>query len=205
MNSPYCGKFRVTQQYLPGVHDGIDLVGIDSKEIHATVSGTVYTAGWENYKNPRQGFGQFVCIRGTDGNFYYYGHLSKINVIAGDLVACTDVIGIEGSTGYSTGSHCHYEVRTAPFKGAKVIDVTTIAQIPNVLGGIYDDGYRPPNNTTVPTKPKKTYNINNINDVKAVQKALNAANFNCGEVDGIIGEKTTEAMFNYIADTLLQE
>ena len=71
MNSPYCGKFRVTQQFKTG-HDGLDLVGIDSKEIHATVSGTVQYAGWENASNHSQGFGQYVCIRGTDNLFYYY-------------------------------------------------------------------------------------------------------------------------------------
>lgn len=42
MNSPYMGKFKVTQAYRgDSVHDGLDLVEIDSKEIHATVSGTV--------------------------------------------------------------------------------------------------------------------------------------------------------------------
>ncbi len=41
MNSPYMGKFKVSQTYKPGQHDGLDLVGIDSKEVHATVAGTV--------------------------------------------------------------------------------------------------------------------------------------------------------------------
>ena len=41
MNSPYNGKFRVSQQYKGTAHDGLDLVGIDSKEIHSTVNGVV--------------------------------------------------------------------------------------------------------------------------------------------------------------------
>jgi hypothetical protein len=64
-------------------------VGIDSKEIHATVSGTVHYAGWENASNPKQGFGQFVCIRSADNKYYYYGHMSVIKVKTGDKVKCT--------------------------------------------------------------------------------------------------------------------
>jgi murein DD-endopeptidase MepM/ murein hydrolase activator NlpD len=143
MNSPYCGKFRVSQQYKPGIHDGLDLVGIDSKDVHATISGTVHFAGWENENNHSQGFGQFVCIRGTDNRFYYFGHLSKINVKAGQTVSCTEVIGVEGSTGYSTGSHCHYEIRSAFYKGATVFDVCAVSGIKNVEGTVQDDGYRP--------------------------------------------------------------
>lgn len=143
MNSPYQGKFNITQTYKPGNHDGLDLVGIDSKEIHATIAGTVHFAGWENSNDHSQGFGQYVCIRGKDGLFYYFGHLSQLRVKTGDLVAITDVIGIEGSTGYSTGSHCHYEIRGGFFKGAKVYDVCAMSGIPNVQGGTYDDGYRP--------------------------------------------------------------
>lgn len=153
MNSPYMGKFKVSQQYKPGIHDGLDLVGIDSKEIHATISGTVHFAGWENPNNHSQGFGQYVCIRGKDNLFYYYGHMSELKVKAGQTVAITDVIGIEGSTGYSTGSHCHYEIREAFFKGAKVYDVCAMSGIPNVVGGPYDDGYKPKN--TTPSTPEK--------------------------------------------------
>lgn len=148
MNSPYMGKFKVSQQYKPGIHDGIDLVGIDSKEIHTTVSGIVHFAGWENPNNVYQGFGQYVCIKGIDGLYYYYGHLSQIKVKAGLPVKCTDVIGFEGSTGHSTGSHCHYEIRKAFYKGAEVVNVCSKSGIPNVQEGIYDDGYRPKINTT---------------------------------------------------------
>jgi murein DD-endopeptidase MepM/ murein hydrolase activator NlpD len=189
MNSPFCGKFRVTQQYKPGTHDGLDLVGIDSKEVHATISGTVHYAGWENPGNHAQGFGQYVCIRGTDGLFYYYGHLSELRVRTGQAVACTDVIGIEGSTGHSTGPHCHYEIRGAFYKGAKVYDVCSKSGIPNVEGGTYDDGYRP---GTAPAKKEP--------NIKAVQSALNAHGYDCGAADGVIGPKTTAAMVRALSD-----
>lgn len=148
MNSPYMGKFRVTQEYKgDSVHDGLDLVGIDSKEIHATISGTVHYAGWENVNDKTQGFGQYVCIKGADGRYYYYGHLSEIKVKTGQAVEITDVIGIEGSTGRSTGSHCHYCVRKQFAKGNSY-DVSAISGIPNTVGGPYDDGYRPSGGTT---------------------------------------------------------
>lgn len=144
MNSPYMGDFRVTQEYKGSNHDGLDLVGIDSKEIHATVNGIVHFAGWENSANKKQGFGQYVCIRSNDGDFYYYGHLSEIKVKQGDTVKCTDVIGIEGNTGYSTGSHCHYCIRPQ-FAAGNSRNVSLISGIPNEIG-VYNDGYKPTSN-----------------------------------------------------------
>ena len=147
MNSPYMGNFRVTQEYKGSAHDGLDLVGIDSKEIHSTVNGIVKIARWENDADHSQGFGQFaaICADNTD-DWYYYGHLSEIRVKVGDHVKITDVIGIEGSTGNSTGSHCHYCVRTGGVKG-KHKNISEISGIPNALG-VYDDGYRPETNGT---------------------------------------------------------
>ena len=140
MNSPYMGRFQVTQTQHSN-HDGLDLVGIDSKEIHATVDGIVQYAGWENASNHKQGFGQYVCIKSYAGKYYYYGHLSEILVKTGEKVYCTQIIGIEGSTGYSTGSHCHYCVRPQ-FAAGNALSTPEISGIPNALG-IYDDGYRP--------------------------------------------------------------
>lgn len=141
MNSPYYKKFIVTQTYQKGVHDGLDLVGIDSKEIHSTVNGKVIFTGWENASNEKQGFGKYIKIKKENTNeIYYYGHLSEIKVKVGDQVKITDVIGIEGSTGNSTGSHCHYCVRIDGIRGNDK-NISEISGIPNQLG-TYDDGYR---------------------------------------------------------------
>lgn len=140
MNSPYNGKFQVTQEFKGADHDGLDLVGLHDKEVHSTVNGTVRYAGWENSKNHAQGFGQYVCVKSdADGNYYYFGHLSEIKVKTGDKVKITDVIGIEGDTGYSFGSHCHYCIRKNYAKG-NFLNVSEISGIPNKLG-TYDDGY----------------------------------------------------------------
>jgi len=140
MNSPYMGDFQVTQKYKGADHDGLDLVGLHDKEVHSTVNGTVRYAGWENSNNHKQGFGQYVCVRSdSDGNYYYFGHLSELKVKTGDKVKVTDVIGIEGDTGYSFGSHCHYCVRKNYAKG-NFLNVSEISGIPNKLG-TYNDGY----------------------------------------------------------------
>lgn len=151
MNSPYCGKFEVTQQYKPGVHDGLDLQGRDSKEIHSCANSKVIHVGWENPNDHSQGYGYYVATEdiaaGSDGihKIRYYGHMEEnsARVKVNDIVKTVDVLGIEGSTGNSTGPHCHYEIRAAFYKGAKVYDVCAESGIPNVERGIYDDGYRP--------------------------------------------------------------
>lgn len=157
MNSPYYKRFEVTQEYKGAAHDGLDLVGLDSKEIHATVNGVIHYAGWENPNNPLQGFGQYVCIKGADNRYYYYGHLSEIKCRIGDKVKITDVIGIEGSTGYSTGSHCHYCIRPQFCKG-NAYNVSQISGIPNAIG-VYDDGYRLPAQTSVTKTTAKTITV----------------------------------------------
>ena len=140
MNSPYNGKFRVSQQYKGSAHDGLDLVGVDSKEIHSTVNGIVEKAGWENALNHKQGFGLYVRIKKNGSvDRYYFGHMSKVFVKKGQAVKIGDVIGIEGNTGYSFGSHCHYCARGNGSK-SQIKDICAISGIPNKLG-IYDDGY----------------------------------------------------------------
>ena len=161
MNSPYMGKFKVSQQFKGAAHDGLDLVGIDSKEIHATFTGTVKYAGWENPADHKQGFGQYVCIEFfyapmSKKLYAYYGHLSEIKVKVGQEVKVTDIVGIEGHTGYTipddeSGSHCHYCIRPA-FASGCFVDVCEISGIPNVKDGIYDDGYRPAASVAKATK-----------------------------------------------------
>lgn len=156
MNSPYNGNFKVTQEYKGASHDGLDLVGIDSKEIHSTVNGVVEFAGWENSNNHSQGFGQYVkIIDNKTGYGFYFGHLSTIKVKVGQSVKITDVIGIEGNTGNSTGSHCHYCIRKNG-KGTH-IDVSNYSGIPNKLG-TYNDGYV--NNSSANTSDKIELKVN---------------------------------------------
>ena len=126
MLSPYKGTFRVSQAYLHlrsdgTYHQGYDLVGISDKHIYSPVFGTVERAGWENPILHGQGFGQYVRIRiGATGYRMYFGHLSGIAVKAGQTVTPGTPLGIEGSTGHSTGSHLHLEIRNGTAKTSYV-------------------------------------------------------------------------------------
>ena len=198
MNSPYMGKFVVSQQFILNVHDGLDIYGIDSKEIHSTVNGIVHYAGWENIHNDKQGFGQYVCIRFTYNNetwYAYFGHLSKILVKTGQTVKITDTIGIEGTTGHSTGNHCHYEIRKGFYKGATVMNVSTFSGIPNALG-TYDDGYRPKQTTATTTTAPVAPVAAAITFVTNVQNILNRKGAKL-EVDGKIGNLTLTDLREY--------
>lgn len=188
MNSPYMGKFKVTQAYKGSVHDGLDLAGIDSKEIHSTVTGTVTFAGWENPDNHLQGFGKYVQIRQSGSeDYYYFGHLSEILVKVGQAVNVTDIIGIEGSTGRSTGSHCHYCVRRNGIKGGHR-DISEISGIPN-SEGVYDDGYRQ-ERYSHSWSGKASEAVRQLQNI-LIKKGMDIA------ADGIAGEQTLSACKRY--------
>ena len=86
-------------------HQGIDLPLKTGDPIYATFTGRVRVSKYLG------GFGNLVVIRHENGIETFYGHLSKLNVKAGDWVNAGDVIGLGGSTGRSTGPHLHYETR----------------------------------------------------------------------------------------------
>lgn len=93
-------------------HSGLDLVGLDDKTVCAPVDGVVAVSQIVTDKTNRTWeWGNYIAIAGDDGLIYYMCHLSERLVKDGQKVKAGDVIGIEGSTGYSTGSHCHFEVR----------------------------------------------------------------------------------------------
>jgi murein DD-endopeptidase MepM/ murein hydrolase activator NlpD len=132
LKSPYKGRFKVSQIYKGVQHKGIDLVGIDSKDIYTTVTGIVEAARRDTH--PTGGMGLYVRIKedGTDRRFYF-AHLSAASVKVGQNLKAGDPIGTEGSTGNSTGSHLHYEIRTDP-DNMTFLDVSEISGIPNRLG-----------------------------------------------------------------------
>lgn len=166
MNAPYDGKFRVSQEYKgPAVHDGLDLVGIASKSVRCVVAGKVTKAGWENSANKKQGFGLRVCIVDSQNRWWYYGHLSNINVKVGQSVKVHDIIGTEGNTGCSTGSHCHVCCRPGGVK-AKAVNVATLLGIPNKLG-TYSDGYGESAPATSTNTTSSTFKVGDIVSIKS--------------------------------------
>jgi murein DD-endopeptidase MepM/ murein hydrolase activator NlpD len=88
------------------MHAGIDLAGPVGTPIYATADGTVTDAAWNS-----GGYGNLVKLHHGRGIETRYGHLSQILVRPGQQVKRGDMIARMGSTGRSTGSHLHYEVR----------------------------------------------------------------------------------------------
>ena len=109
-------------------HGGIDLVGRGSKEIVAVSDGLVVRSRVVSDRRDRTWeWGEYAAVSHADGTIAYYCHMSERKVKQGDRVREGDVIGIEGSTGKSTGSHLHFEVR----KGNGQIDPAAYLGIEN--------------------------------------------------------------------------
>lgn len=94
------------------LHSGIDLVGKENSRIISVKDGEVIHSGWHN------SYGNSVEIKhiNDDGTFFYtlYAHMKddSLCVKKGDIVKEGQVIGVQGTTGNSTGDHLHFEVRT---------------------------------------------------------------------------------------------
>ncbi len=86
-------------------HKGLDIRGPVGTPIYATANAIVGRAQWV------RGYGKYVELEHGNSIETRYGHMSALNVVAGQRVRKGDIIGYMGSTGRSTGSHLHYEVR----------------------------------------------------------------------------------------------
>ncbi|MBQ9498386.1 MAG: peptidoglycan DD-metalloendopeptidase family protein [Selenomonadaceae bacterium] len=86
-------------------HSGIDIGGDYGLPIHAAASGVVIESGWIG------GYGNTIMIEHGSGIVTLYGHNESLAVSVGQQVNQGDVIAYCGSTGNSTGPHCHFEVR----------------------------------------------------------------------------------------------
>lgn len=124
------------------MHKGVDIPGPVGTPIYATADGIVNRSGWAS------GYGNLVQISHGHGMETRYGHMSKVLVAANSYVRRGQVIGLMGSTGRSTGSHLHYEVR---------VDGQAINPIPFVAGPDYliAMNTRPPVAMGGPTKAEE--------------------------------------------------
>ena len=88
-------------------HMGVDLADPVGTPVHATADGIVGRADWFS------GYGLYIQLEHGGALETRYGHMSRLNVAAGQMVHKGDVIGYVGATGRTTGPHLHYEVRVA--------------------------------------------------------------------------------------------
>ncbi len=98
----------ITQYFKPW-HKGLDIANHSGGPILAADAGTVIVAGWPD----NTGYGNRVVVDHGNGYKTLYAHMSKIAVVAGQTVKRGDKLGDMGSTGRSTGTHLHFEIRTA--------------------------------------------------------------------------------------------
>ena len=103
---PLSGAVLIGNDYIAGVHQGIDLGSTSSSTIVAADAGVVVYAGWSN-----GGYGNLVVVDHGNGFQTVYAHMSGIAVACGQSVGQGAGLGGVGSTGNSTGPHLHFEIR----------------------------------------------------------------------------------------------
>lgn len=119
-NMPICGGINSPFGPRHGrMHYGVDLDLETGDPVVAAFEGMVRVSRYN------RSFGNVIVIRHANGLETLYGHLSERKVRIGDLVQAGDTIGLGGSTGRSTGSHLHFEVRYLgqPIDPSKVFDL----------------------------------------------------------------------------------
>lgn len=130
LTSPYGSR---TLNGKTDFHSGYDLVGVGTADVTAAVGGKVVVSRIITDKsNLTWQWGNYVCILGDDGRYYYYCHLASRAVGKGDTVKVGDKLGVMGNTGYSLGAHLHFEVREKD--GKTTVNPETILGIPNKVG-----------------------------------------------------------------------
>jgi len=91
-------------------HNGVDLVSVFGANILASAEGEVIVSKGSGYNG---GYGSYIVLKHSNGTQTLYAHLSGVQVSVGETVDQGQVIGNMGSTGKSTGTHLHFEVRGA--------------------------------------------------------------------------------------------
>ncbi len=108
ISAPVTSPFGWRRHPIFGVrkfHTGVDLAGPNHAAIRAADSGNVLYTGWYG------GYGKVVIVSHGKGIATLYAHMSKTNVQVGQNISKGDIVGYEGTTGFSTGPHLHFEVR----------------------------------------------------------------------------------------------
>ena len=207
MISPYLKNFTVTQPYGYQGHRGIDLsasFGIGDTTIICVQSGQCVYAGWENPRNQYQGYGLCVVIKDNQNRHWIYAHLSKFMIGTGDIIKQGQTIGVEGTTGSSTGLHLHLECRQGGWAQSNVsLNVADILGIPNRTGLVNNTQNTVINQNQAPAPAPapaqtNTYSFKYIysDKVKELQQILNSKGFTLVE-DGLFGINTLNALRKY--------
>ena len=96
--------YKYVSRWMSSYHKGADICAAYGTPVLAADSGQVVTAGWH------RDYGNYVVINHGNGMRTLYAHNSSLNVVAGQSVSQGQVIAYVGSTGDSSGNHCHFEI-----------------------------------------------------------------------------------------------
>ena len=105
-------------------HPGIDISAPIGTPVKVAADGVVLSAGWNG------DYGRCVIVDHGNGYQTWYGHLSKIEVMAGQEIRQGETLGLVGMTGRATGPHLHYEVRihSTPVNPYRFLEHASIAR-----------------------------------------------------------------------------
>ncbi len=103
-------NYRYCSRWYGGRHRGVDICAPAGTPIYASAGGTVTKAGY-NKAGAGTGYGYSVIINHGGGYSSVYAHCLSLTISAGQTVKQGQLIGYVGSTGRSTGNHCHFEIR----------------------------------------------------------------------------------------------
>ena len=102
--------YRNCSRWYGGSHKGVDICAAAGTPIYASAGGTVTKAGY-NRAGAGTGYGNSIIISHGNGYTTLYAHCLSLVVHAGQSVKQGQLIGYVGSTGRSSGNHCHFEIR----------------------------------------------------------------------------------------------
>ena len=102
--------YRNCSRWYGGSHKGVDICAAAGTPIYASAGGTVTKAGY-NRAGAGNGYGNSIIINHGNGYTTLYAHCLSLVVHAGQTVKQGQLIGHVGSTGRSSGNHCHFEIR----------------------------------------------------------------------------------------------
>ena len=102
--------YRYCSRWYGGSHKGVDICAAAGTPIYASAGGTVTKSGY-NKAGAGTGYGNSIIINHGNGYTTVYAHCLSLVVHAGQTVKQGQLIGYVGSTGRSSGNHCHFEIR----------------------------------------------------------------------------------------------
>lgn len=102
--------YRDCSRWYGGSHKGVDICAAAGTPIYASAGGTVTKAGY-NKAGAGTGYGYSIIISHGSGYTTVYAHCLSLAVHSGQTVKQGQLIGYVGSTGRSSGNHCHFEIR----------------------------------------------------------------------------------------------